>query len=48
MVVTITLQKNASKGYEKKRENLARLMLHPIEKWNVRLGKALDVDLKIT
>ena len=23
-------------------------MLHPIDKWNVRLGNALDVDLKIT
>ena len=23
-------------------------MFHPIDKWNVRLGIALDVDLKIT
>ena len=23
-------------------------MFHPIDKWNVRLGNALDVDLKIT
>ena len=23
-------------------------MFHPIDRWNVRLGNALDVDLKIT
>ena len=25
-----------------------RLMFHPIDKWNIRLGNDLDVDLKIT
>ena len=45
--VLITLQKNASKGEERKRKNLARLMFQKIVKRNVRLGNALDVDLKI-
>ena len=46
--VIITLQKNVSKGQERKRKKLARLMFDTIDKWNVRLGNSLDVDLKIT
>ena len=46
--VLITMQNNVSKGQERKMKKLARLMFHPIEKWNVRLGNALDVDLNIT
>ena len=30
-----------------KRKKLVWLMFHPIDKWNVRLGNSLDVDLKI-
>ena len=37
-----------SKRIERRRKKLARLMFHPIDKWNVRLGNSLDVDLKIT
>ena len=37
-----------SKGLERKRRKLARLMFHLTEIRNVRLGKDLDVDLKIT
>ena len=40
--------KNASKGLERKRKNLMRLMLRTIDERNVRFGNALDVDLKIT
>ena len=36
------------KRIRKERRKLARLMFHPIDIWNVRLGNALDVDLKIT
>ena len=46
--VTITLHNNGSKKKERKRRKLARLMIHPIDKLNVRLGNALDADLKIT
>ena len=46
--VTIMLRKNASKGQERKRRKLAQLMFHLTEIRNVRLGNALDVDLKIT
>ena len=46
--VIITLRKNVSNGEESKSKKLARLMLHSIDKWNVRLGNALDVDLNIT
>ena len=31
-----------------KRKNLVRLMFHLTDIWNVRLGNALDVNLKIT
>ena len=46
--VQITLQKNASKGYERKSKNLVRLMLRTIDEQTVRPGNALDLDLKIT
>ena len=46
--VIIILRKNVSKKLESKRRKLAQLMLHPIDKLNVRLGNVLDVDLKIT
>ena len=46
--VKITLQKDASKGQERKRKKLARMIFHRIDNWNVRLVNALDVDLKIT
>ena len=36
------------KGIRKEKENLARLMFNPIDKWKVLLRNALDVDLKIT
>ena len=40
--------KKCIKRIRKEKEKLVRLMLHPIDKWNVRFGNALDVDLKIT
>ena len=46
--VLITLQKNISKRSERKRENLARLVIRTTDKNNARLGNDLDVDLKIT
>ena len=46
--VLISLHNNVSKGLERKGKKLTRLMLHPIDKWNVRLGNALDMDLNIT
>ena len=46
--VIIILRKNVSKGLERKRRKLARLMFHLTEIRNVRLGNALDVDLNIT
>ena len=46
--VIIILRENVSKGLKRKRRKLARLMFHPIDICNVRLGNALDVDLKIT
>ena len=46
--VIIILRKNVLKGLDRKREKLARLMFHLKEIWNVHLGNALDVDLKIT
>ena len=36
------------KRIKRKRRNLAWLMLHPIDKGNVRLRNALDIDLNIT
>ena len=46
--VIIILRKNVSKGLERKKRKLARLMFHLAGIRNVRLGNALDVDLKIT
>ena len=46
--VIIIVRKNVSKGLERKRRKLARLMFHLTEIRNVRLGNDLDVDLKIT
>ena len=46
-VLTI-LQKNVSKGLDRKKKKLARLMFHLTEIWNVRLRNDLDVDLNIT
>ena len=39
---------NTSEGYKRKRRKLVRLMLQTIDERNVRLGNALDLDLKIT
>ena len=46
--VLITLQKNVSKGLDKKRKNLVRLVLRKIDKWNGHLENILDADLKTT
>ena len=48
VVVIITLQNNASKGYERKSKMLVQLMFWTIDNWNGHLENALDVDLKIT
>ena len=39
---------NLSNGLDRKRGKLARLMFHLTVIWDVQLGNALDVDLKIT
>ena len=44
----ITLQKNISKGLDRKRKKLVLLVLQTTDKQNVHLEKNLDVDLKIT
>ena len=46
--VLITLQKNVSKGSDRKMKKLVRLVLLTIDERNVHLEKKLDVDLKIT
>ena len=46
--VRIILRKNVSKGLDRKSRKLARLVFHLTEIQNVRLGNAIDVDLKIT
>ena len=46
--VLLTLQKNVSKEQESKRKKLVRLMFQTIHEGNIRLGNALDVDLRIT
>ena len=46
--VIIILRKNVSKGLDRKRRKLARLIFHITGICNVRLGNALDVDLNIT
>ena len=46
--IIIIMRKNNSIVLDRKRRKLARLMLHRTVIQNVRLGNALDVDLKIT
>ena len=46
--VQITLQRNVSKKSDRKRKNLARLMLRKTEERKGHLKTNLDVDLKIT
>ena len=46
-LITI-LRKNVSKGLDRKRRKLARLMFHLTGIRDVRLGNAVDVDLNIT
>ena len=46
-LITI-LRKNASKELDRKMGKLAQLVFYLTEIWDVRLGNALDVDLKIT
>ena len=43
--VLITLQIIFSKGLERKRENLVRLVIRTTDELNARLGNVLDVDL---
>ena len=31
-----------------KSKKISRLMFHPIDKWNIHFGNALDVDMKTT
>ena len=45
--VLIILQKNVSKGSDRKSKKLPRLVLQTIDKRNIRLGNALDADMKI-
>ena len=44
--VIIILRKNVSKGSDRKRKKLARLVFHLTEIRNVRLGNVIGVDLK--
>ena len=46
--VLITLQKNVSKGSERKRKNIVRMVIWTTDERNVLLGNVLDVDTKIT
>ena len=46
--VLITLQKNVSKGLDRKRKNLVRLVLQKTDKRNRYLKNILDADMKIT
>ena len=46
--VLSTLQKHVSKGLDKKRKNLVRLVIPTLDKHNGRLETFLDVYLKIT
>ena len=46
--VLIILQKNISKGSERKRQNIVRLVIRTTDVRNVHLGNILDVNLKIT
>ena len=44
----ITLRENVSKVSDRKRKKIIRLVIWTTDEQNVRLGKVLDVDLKIT
>ena len=46
--VLITLQRKVSKGLDRKRKKLARLVLRTIDERNGHLKNNLDVDLRIT
>ena len=46
--VLINLQKNVSKGLDRKRKNLVRLVIRTTDEQNGHLGNVLDVDIKIT
>ena len=46
--VLFTLQKNVSKGSDRKKKNLVRMVVWTTEKQNGRLETNLDVNLKIT
>ena len=46
--VIITLQKNVSKGLDRKRKKLVRLVLRTTDEQNGHLENVFDVDLKIT
>ena len=46
--VLISVQKNISKGSNRKRKNLVWMVIRITDEGNVRLGNDLDVDLKIT
>ena len=45
--VLITLQKNISKGSDRKSKNLVRLVIRTTDKQNGHLENVLDVDLNI-
>ena len=46
--VLITLQKNVSKGLDRKKKKLVRMVLQTTDEWNGHLENILDEDLKIT
>ena len=46
--VLTTLQKNVSKGSDRKKKNLVRLVIQKIDERNGHLKNVLDVDLQIT
>ena len=46
--VLITLQKKNSKGLDRKKKNLVRLVLRTTDERNGHLENVLDADLKIT
>ena len=46
--VPITLQKNISKGSDRKRKKLVHMVFRTTDKRKGRHGNVLDVDMKIT
>ena len=46
--VLINLQRKKSKGSERKRKELVRMVIWTTDKWNVCLENVLDVDMKIS